>query len=170
LTRPGSPGNHATNPGQRPETPTTAGVIRDRPPERCLRTPTRTPRGLDNTRPFMDDIGGFRATQVRGSEGRHYRGRTKRGLLRSQLPHRPGAAEACLRGRRAVASRPTRYGVLAEIELAPSRARLLLAPECGARCRRARNGDEAVWRCQPERWFSSLMAQGERTRRLVSRR
>jgi hypothetical protein len=111
-----------------------------------------------------------RATQVRGSEGRHYRGRTKRGLLRSQLPHRPGAAEACLRGRRAVASRPTRYGVLAEIELAPSRARLLLAPECGARCRRARNGDEAVWRCQPERWFSSLMAQGERTRRLVFRR
>ena len=30
-----------------------------------------------------------RATQVRGPEGRDYRGRTKRGLLRSHLPHRP---------------------------------------------------------------------------------
>lgn len=36
--------------------------------------------------------------QVRGSQGRHYRGRTKRGLLRSQLPRRPEVAEACLRG------------------------------------------------------------------------
>jgi hypothetical protein len=127
-------------------------------------------RRVENAKAMARRMRAFRATQVRGSEGRHYRGRTKRGLLRSQLPHRPAAAEACLRGRRAVASRPTRYGVLAEIELAPSRAGLLLAPECGARCRRARNGDDAVWRCQPERWLSSLMAQGERTRRLVSRR
>jgi hypothetical protein len=45
-----------------------------------------------------------RATQVRGSEGRHYRDRTKGGLWRSQLAHRPEAAEVCARRRRALRS------------------------------------------------------------------
>ena len=67
---------------------------------------------------------GFRATQVRGSEGRHYRGRTKRGLWRSQLPHRPEAAEADLRGHRALASRPKRNGMVA-LSLSPDGARVL---------------------------------------------
>ena len=62
----------------------------------------------------------IRATQVRGSEGRHYRGRTKGGLWRSQLPHRPEAAEACVRGRRALASRPRGQSGLARIQLAPA--------------------------------------------------
>jgi hypothetical protein len=49
-----------------------------------------------------------RATQVRGSKGRDYRRSAKRGLQRSCLMHRPEAAESCLRGRRALASRPIR--------------------------------------------------------------
>jgi hypothetical protein len=48
-----------------------------------------------------------RATQVRSSEGRDYRGRTKRGFsCVTSFPHRPRPPEACLRGRRALASRP----------------------------------------------------------------
>src|ERR1700733_9299933 len=36
LTRPGSPGNQATNPRQRPETPTITGVIYDRRSHRAF--------------------------------------------------------------------------------------------------------------------------------------
>ena len=63
-------------------------------------------RALERYDPNLAGVCAFRATRVRGSEGRHYRGRTKRGLWRSQLPHRPEAAEADLRGHRALASRP----------------------------------------------------------------
>ena len=45
-----------------------------------------------------------RASHVYGSD--HYRGRAKGGRWRSQLPHRPEAAEACIPRRRALASRP----------------------------------------------------------------
>ncbi len=38
------------------------------------------------------------------SVGRHYRGRTNGGLLRSPIPHRPEAAEACVWRRRALPS------------------------------------------------------------------
>ena len=52
----------------------------------------------------------FSATQVRFSEYRDDRGRTKRGVLRSQLPHRPEAAEACLRSRHGLVSSVARAG------------------------------------------------------------
>ena len=95
-----------------------------------------------------------RATRVRGSEDRDYRGLVKRGLLRGQLPHRPEAAEACLRGRRAPASRPKRYGVLAEIELALVPCRPLLAWERGASRRRRRASSHACNFVKGELWLA----------------
>ena len=76
------------------------GARSKRPRIRQTRVQRRPRRNAERKRPRI------RATQVRGSQGRHYRGRTKRGLWRSQLPHRPEAAEADLRGHRALPSRP----------------------------------------------------------------
>ena len=68
LTRPGSPGNEATNPGRSPETPTITG----RHPTSTSRAHTRTSShhtpGLDDTRPFMDDTGRL-LCRPRGCDG-----------------------------------------------------------------------------------------------------
>ena len=73
-----------------------------------------------------------RATQVRGSEGRHYRSRTKGGLWRSQLPHRPEAAEARVRRRRALASRPEGHSGVRPGRLAQRQAKQAPRPSIRA--------------------------------------
>ena len=66
------------------------------------------------------------------SEGRDNRGRTKRGLLHSELPHRPETAEACLWSRRALVSRPRAEADTQRLLLAAPTARAVCTTQIRA--------------------------------------